>query len=1009
MRPASSPLGRAVRHGRAALFLVLAVLAGAGPGAARAAAFTVIPNSERLSNLAAPRSPLGAEPLLRLGSAADAGAINGIAADPSGRFVAVATSLKTVELRAIDGRLLNTLRPPSDAGSFGNVMRVAINRNADTVAVSWRGAKSGSVYLFDRATGAVRRHIDDLPDLAGDLQFSPDGSLLAYAVVTGGLLLFDAASGRELGRDLSYGGDSYSVDFSQDGRRIVTTSFDGNLRLYAVDHGAVQKTGQFPARPAGGLGNSKPINARFSPDGKWVAVGFNFLGGVAIHEAASLKYVGPLDTRTLRANLPFIGWSTDGAYLYATTYRDDLGKVVVRRWNFAGRWSPVGPEFVDYPITGHGALLLGPIGLPGGDLLVSTTDSSWGVLTSRGEVEWRHANGNAKPGFYVITAFHPPLLAVSPHGDRVAVGDAYDAQAAPWSFDLNSRALGAGLQGTDLPRVDGPGFTINRDEIERNGGRGPIRVGEAAIETGASERVTSLALAADGGLAAVATTEMLRLVERSGRVRWQQPGFHVAVNVTADGRWVVARTKDDIVHWLRAADGKEMMSLYLHSDGRRWILWTPTGYFGAESAADDFVGWQVNRGLDAAADFYPLSRFRRAYFRPDLFGYLVASGDEAQALRQADLASARTDAAPPVAGVLPPALELVDAPVSFAESRVVVRLRVRTAPDAPVEGFDTRVNGAFVPKPRGIQRAQGDVTTLEVPVPQADAQVEIFARNRHGVSEPLQLTLQYQRGAGTAVRRQNSSTRKPHLYVLAVGVSRYAQPGLALKYAGIDAREFERMFELQRGHYYSEVTARLLVDGEATRAQVLAGLAWLSQITTDSDVGIVFLAGHAFQLPDGSYHFAPSDFDPANVRGTGVDDESIQAALRTFSTKGNHALLFVDTCHAGAVAGVNLVASTGDHSNSILAERENSVVVFAASSGNRLALEDAVWGHGAFTKVLLEGLGDWKADREESGEINHADLAAYVQKHVPALTRQQQIPRVMTPPGGVDPIVVMAR
>ena len=48
--------------------------------------------------------------------------------------------------------------------------------------------------------------------------------------------LFDAASGDEVGRDVEYKGDSYSAHFRNDSQRLVTTSYDGLVRLYSVDN-----------------------------------------------------------------------------------------------------------------------------------------------------------------------------------------------------------------------------------------------------------------------------------------------------------------------------------------------------------------------------------------------------------------------------------------------------------------------------------------------------------------------------------------------------------------------------------------------------------------------------------------------------------------------------------------------------------------------------------------------------------------------------------------------------
>ena len=48
------------------------------------------------------------------------------------------------------------------------------------------------------------------------------------------------------------------------------------------------------------------------------------------------------------------------------------------------------------------------------------------------------------------------------------------------------------------------------------------------------------------------------------------------------------------------SDGEEVLALFMHPDGSRWIVWTPQGYYDASLGADDLIGWQINHGYDRA-------------------------------------------------------------------------------------------------------------------------------------------------------------------------------------------------------------------------------------------------------------------------------------------------------------------------------------------------------------------------------------------------------------------------
>ena len=66
------------------------------------------------------------------------------------------------------------------------------------------------------------------------------------------------------------------------------------------------------------------------------------------------------------------------------------------------------------------------------------------------------------------------------------------------------------------------------------------------------------------------------------------------------------------------SDGEEVLALFIHPDGNRWIAWTPQGYYDASLGADDLIGWHINHGYDRAPDFYPVSQFRDRFYRPDV-------------------------------------------------------------------------------------------------------------------------------------------------------------------------------------------------------------------------------------------------------------------------------------------------------------------------------------------------------------------------------------------------------
>jgi WD40 repeat protein len=324
-------------------------------------------------------------PLPQLETGMHTAAIKRIATDAAGRWAVTASDDKTARVWEVArGRQLVVLRPPQDAGNEGKLNAVALSPDGAVVAVGgWTGGdwdKEVAIYLFDRTSGQLLRRLPGLPNVVHHLAFSPDGRWLAASLGgANGVRIFEATRGEETGRDAAYGADSYSVHFSPDGRRLLTTSWDGQVRLYAVNDGTLGQPTR--ARPGGG---QQPSVAQFSPDGHRIAVGFNDSTVVQVLDATTLKEVArPSTVGVDNGNLASVAWSADGRFLVAGGRWAGGGKSRrVRRWP-VNTWS----QYSDVPVANNTVMDL--VALPGGGLLFATFDLAWGVLNAAGQLQSR--------------------------------------------------------------------------------------------------------------------------------------------------------------------------------------------------------------------------------------------------------------------------------------------------------------------------------------------------------------------------------------------------------------------------------------------------------------------------------------------------------------------------------------------------------------------------------------------------------------------------------------------
>jgi hypothetical protein len=87
------------------------------------------------------------------------------------------------------------------------------------------------------------------------------------------------------------------------------------------------------------------------------------------------------------------------------------------------------------------------------------------------------------------------------------------------------------------------------------------------------------------------------------------------VNVTDDGRLVVAGYGDGTIRWHRMSDGVELLAFMPLPDKTNWVTWTPEGFHAATPGAHGILRSHVNHGWDAPAESIPVEDIPGS-FRP---------------------------------------------------------------------------------------------------------------------------------------------------------------------------------------------------------------------------------------------------------------------------------------------------------------------------------------------------------------------------------------------------------
>jgi WD40 repeat protein len=948
--------------------------------------------------LSAPPAPANAgssTPQLMLDTGGHMALIRSLAFTPDGRQLVSASDDKTIRVWDLKtGRTLRTIRGEVAPGDAGKNYAMALSPDGKWLAAGgwFTGAPTSrdSVRLYDFASGNLVALMPGHTDVILGLAFSPDGKRLISGSADHSAIIWDVERGVMQHHLRGHKGHIFAVGFTPDNARAVTGSYDKELRMWRVSDGK-----QIASMPGHG---DRVRSLAMTPDG--TIYSGDSSGEIRVwngETGAAIKLLIK-NKRTVSA----MSITPDGKYLltgegegtgtrFCHVYDLDTGQEVVQYKDHDnivlgsaispdGKWAATGGgSFKEIHIwdvaTGKRRAVGGEQPLTLGGLGRSIWAVGWSPDGRR--IGWGYTDGglNSGPLQYAMTLPGDDNTLPSPepldeataatfrraqvtHEDRMirhAKGGSYNDDAV-LEFLKEGRVVGTVVRGQSSG-YDHRSYTFSNDGM--------------TVLSGGSNGVLA-SYDRDGG-------DLKEYVGHEGDV-W-------AVVPSPDDRFVLSGSADQTVRLWNMKTHELLFTLFHSRDGE-WVMWTPQGYYVGSPRGAELVGWQINKGIDKVADYVTAAQLRKALRRSDIVHQSIrlASAQDAVATSPGTDRSLEQLLARRL-----PKLELVAPQPGVTVRGGSARITVALAPsDDPVKLIRVSVNGTqlkdILPgEGGGFRPGRVDVNA---PLANGENLVTLVAVNTENYeSEPLRLRLAHE-GEGWLDKRGT-------LYLVSIGVDAYPSiPGnfcldingkpkgtCNLDFAGKDATAFHDAMKAGFGPLHEHIEERLLVNAPgktAPTADAIRDVLGLLRKSKPNDTVVVFLSGHGYN-EGRDYLLLPTDAEWSNElrsfrRSKALLWTEIQTAIQ--NAQGRR-LLFMDTCHAG-----NSHAGGLDE-----AAYYANIIAYYSARWDQLAVEAGKYGHGAFTKALIEGVNG-SANGNGDQQITTEELRQYLDRRVPQLAAE---------------------
>ena len=233
---------------------------------------------------------------------------------------------------------------------------------------------------------------------------------------------------------------------------------------------------------------------------------------------------------------------------------------------------------------------------------------------------------------------------------------------------------------------------------------------------------------------------------------------------------------------------------------------------------------------------------------------------------------------------------------------------------------------------------------------------------------------------------ESAAGPKGNTYAVVIGISIYLDTDIAaLQFSNRDAVFFADFLMSESGGSVPKKNIKLLIDAEATAAEVEKAIRWLKKNCQKDDKVYFYFSGHGalenVTMYNNGYLICYNTPSVAFVNmGLSIDYLNQVANTLSAQTKAN-VIIITDACHSGKLAGSK---SQGSYlvGEQLMAFKQNEIreIRMASCKTDELSNEKKDWGggRGVFSYHLVNGLQGGLADQGNDGIVTLGELKSYM-------------------------------